>query len=57
MNGTRRFPPLRRRLFLATVLIVIASIGVAFGVGAVLTRSAVQKANADDLAHQAELLA
>ncbi len=55
--GRRRsFPPLRRRLFLATFLIVIASIGVAFGVGVVLTRNAVETANIDGLNRQAELI-
>jgi signal transduction histidine kinase len=52
----RSFPPLRRRLFLATLLIVIASIGVAFGVGVLLTRSAVETANIDGLNRQAELI-
>ncbi len=52
----RRFLPLRKLLFLATVLIVIASIGIAFGVGAVLTRSAVENANLDGLARQAQLI-
>jgi signal transduction histidine kinase len=52
----RSFPPLRRRLFLATVLIVIVSIGIAFGVGVVLTRSAVETANVDGLARQAQLI-
>ena len=52
----RSFPPLRRRLFLATVSIVIASIGVAFGVGVVLTRNAVESANIDGLNRQAELI-
>ena len=52
----RSFPPLRRRLFVATVAIVIASIGVAFGVGVVLTRNAVESANIDGLNRQAELI-
>ncbi len=52
----RTFPPLRRRLFLATFLIVIASIGVAFGVGVILTRNAVETANIDGLNRQAELI-
>ena len=51
------FPPLRRRLFLATALIVVASIGVTFAVGVILTRRAVERANLDDLSHQADLLA
>jgi signal transduction histidine kinase len=55
-NRPRSFPPLRRRLFLATVLIVIASIGIAFAVGVVLTRNAVESANIDGLNRQAELI-
>ncbi len=56
IRRSRSFPPLRRRLFLATVLIVIASIGVAFGVGVVLTRRSVESANLDGLNRQAELI-
>jgi Tfp pilus assembly protein PilN len=52
----RSYPPLRRRLFVATVLIVIVSIGIAFGVGVVLTRNAVETANIDGLSRQAELI-
>jgi len=52
----RSFPPLRRRLFLATVLIVIASIGVAFAVGVILTRQSVESANLDGLYRQALLI-
>ena len=52
----KRFPPLRRRLFLATVLIVIVSIGIAFGVGVVLTRRSVENANLDGLSRQAQLI-
>jgi len=52
----RSFPPLRRRLFGATVLIVIVSIGISIGVGAVLTRNAVESANIDGLNRQAELI-
>jgi two-component system OmpR family sensor kinase len=53
----RRFPPLRRRLFFAIVVIVVLSIGVTFAVGLVLARRAVERANLADLAHQADLLA
>ena len=53
----RRFPPLRRRLFFAIVIIVVLSIGVTFAVGLVLARRAVERANLADLAHQADLLA
>jgi two-component system sensor histidine kinase BaeS len=53
----RRFPPLRRRLFLAIIIIVVVSIGVTFAVGVVLSRRAVERANLDDLAHQADLIA
>ncbi len=49
--------PLRRRLFFSIVLVVIVSIGLTFAVGVVLTRRAVERANLDDLAHQADLLA
>lgn len=52
----RSFPPLRRRLFFATVLIVITSVGVAFAVGVVLTRNAVESANIDGLNRQAALI-
>ncbi len=52
----RSFPPLRRRLFVATVVIVIASIGVAVLVGAVLSRQAVESANLDGLTRQAQLI-
>jgi two-component system sensor histidine kinase BaeS len=50
------FPPLRRRLFVATAFIVVLSIGIAFGVGLILTRSAVETANLDGLTRQAELI-
>jgi two-component system OmpR family sensor kinase len=53
----RSFPPLRTRLFIAIALIVVVSIGVTFGVGVLLTRRAIERANLDDLAHQADLLA
>jgi signal transduction histidine kinase len=53
----RRFPPLRRRLFFAILVVVVLSIGVTFAVGVVLARQAVERANLDDLAHQADLLA
>jgi two-component system OmpR family sensor kinase len=56
LRSRRGFPPLRRRLLLATVLIVIASIGVAVGIGVVLTRNAVESANIDGLNNQAELI-
>jgi two-component system OmpR family sensor kinase len=48
---------LRTQLFLAVSLIVVASIGVTFAVGLVLTRRAVEDANLDDLGHQAQLIA
>jgi len=48
---------LRSRLFAAIALIVVLSIGVTYGVGLALTRSAVESANLDDLGHQADLLA
>ena len=55
-RARRTFPPLRRRLFLATVLIVIVSIGVAFAIGVVLTRQSVESANLDGLNRQAQLI-
>jgi two-component system OmpR family sensor kinase len=55
--SVRRFPPLRRRLFFAIVVIVVVSIGVTFAIGVALSRRAVERANLDDLAHQADLLA
>ena len=55
--SARRFPPLRRRLFFAILVIVVLSTGVTFAVGVVLSRQAVERANIDDLAHQADLIA
>jgi two-component system sensor histidine kinase BaeS len=55
--SARRFSPLRRRLFFAILVIVVLSIGVTFAVGGVLSRQAVERANLDDLAHQADLIA
>jgi two-component system sensor histidine kinase BaeS len=52
----KSYPPLWRLIFLSTVLIVIASIGIAFGVGVLLTRNAVETANIDGLNRQAELI-
>jgi two-component system sensor histidine kinase BaeS len=43
-------------LFFATVLIVLVSIGISMGVGALLTRNAVESANIDGLNRQAELI-
>ena len=58
MSERRRTPPpLRRRLFFSILIVVVLSIGVTFAVGLFLTRSAVERANLDDLAHQADLLA
>ena len=55
--SARRFPPLRRRLLFAILVIVVLSIGVTFAVGVMLSRQAVERANLDDLAHQADLIA
>jgi two-component system sensor histidine kinase BaeS len=55
-RSLRSFPPLWRRLFFATVLIVLVSIGISMGVGALLTRNAVESANIDGLNRQAELI-
>jgi signal transduction histidine kinase len=52
----KRFPPLRRRLFVATAAIVVISIGIAFAVGLILTRNAVETANLDGLTRQAQLI-
>ena len=58
MKGLRRSTTsLRTRLFVAIGLIVVLSIGVTFSVGLVLTRRSVERANLDDLGHQADLLA
>jgi two-component system sensor histidine kinase BaeS len=57
LPGSRSFLSLRTRLFVELGLIVVLSIGVTFGVGLVLTRHSVEKANLDDLSHQADLLA
>jgi two-component system sensor histidine kinase BaeS len=53
----RRFPSLRRRLFVTIALIVILSVGITIGIGVVLTRRSVESARLDDLGHQADLLA
>jgi two-component system sensor histidine kinase BaeS len=57
VSDARRFSPLRRRLLFAILVIVVLSIGVTFAVGVVLSRQAVERANLDDLAHQADLIA
>lgn len=48
---------LRGRLFAAIAAIVVVSVGATFVAGAVLTRRAVERATARDLAHQADLVA
>ena len=48
---------LRTRLFASISLIVVLSIAVTYVVGLALTRNAVERANLDDLGHQADLLA
>ncbi len=55
-RSLRSFPPLWRRLFFATLLIVLVSIGISMGVGALLTRNAVESANIDGLNRQVELI-
>lgn len=58
MSPGRRTPqPLRRRLFVSILVVVLLSIGVTFAVGVFLTRRAVERARLDDLSHQADLLA
>jgi two-component system, OmpR family, sensor kinase len=51
------YPSLRTRLFVAIALVVVLSVGLTLGIGLVLTRRAVERANLDDLGHQADLLA
>jgi two-component system OmpR family sensor kinase len=53
----RSYPTLRTRLFVAIGLIVVLSIGLTLGIGLVLTRRSVERANLADLGHQADLLA
>jgi signal transduction histidine kinase len=53
----RSYPSLRTRLFVAIALVVVLSVGLTLGIGLVLTRNAVTRANLDDLGHQADLLA
>ena len=48
---------LRSRLFLAIALVVVLSVGITLAVGTVLTRRSVERANADDLGRQADLVA
>ena len=51
------FRTLRTRLFAAVAAIVVICVAVTFLVGLALTRRAVERANLDDLSHQADLLA
>jgi two-component system, OmpR family, sensor kinase len=51
------YPSLRTRLFVAIALVVVLSVGLTLGIGLVLTRRSVERANLDDLGHQADLLA
>ena len=53
----RSYPSLRTRLFVAIALIVVLSVGLTLGIGLVLTRRSVERANLEDLGHQADLLA
>jgi signal transduction histidine kinase len=48
---------LRSRLFQAIALVVVLSVGLTVGVGLLLTRRAVDRANVRDLSHQADLIA
>jgi two-component system sensor histidine kinase BaeS len=48
---------LRTRLFAASGLVVVCSVGLTLGLGAVLTRRQVERATIADVAHQADLLA
>lgn len=56
-ESLRSSVPLRTRLFLSIGLVVVLSIGATFGVGLWLTFRSVERANLDDLSHQADLLA
>jgi two-component system OmpR family sensor kinase len=51
------YPSLRTRLFVAIALVVVLSVGLTLGIGLVLTRRSVERANLADLGHQADLLA
>lgn len=54
---SRSYPSLRTRLFVAIAVVVVLSVGLTLGIGLVLTRRSVERANLDDLGHQADLLA
>src|SRR5438477_11966178 len=56
-RSTGRRRSLRTNLFVATVLVVVLSVGLMLAIGAVLTRRAVERATLKDVAHQADLLA
>jgi two-component system sensor histidine kinase BaeS len=56
-EARRSYPSLRTRLFVAIALIVVVAIGLTLGIGLVLTRRAVERANLEDLARQADLFA
>ena len=51
------YPSLRTRLFVAIALVVVLSVGLTLGIGLLLTRRSVERANLADLGHQADLLA
>lgn len=53
----KSYPSLRTRLFVAIALVVVLSVGLTLGIGLVLTRHSVERANLEDLSHQADLLA
>src|SRR5207302_5861943 len=55
--GMSRLDSLRTRLFAATFLAVVLSIGLSLAIGAVLTRREVERATLRGLANQADLLA
>ena len=56
-GGAGGHPSLRRRLFVVTAVLVVLSVGITLGIGLVLTRRSVERAQLADLAHQADLLA
>ena len=46
-SETRSLPSLRTRLFVAVALVVVLSVGLTLGIGLVLTRRSVKRANLD----------
>ena len=57
MTSRHAFGSLRSRLFLATALIVVVSVGITLSVGTVLTRRSVERATLKDLSRLADVVA